>query len=166
MRRDGGGTGVTLITFSMPELSRNARLAPSSSPGPMRFGLDERPPVPRRAPPPPPRINRVAEERVVRVETPTVQHLGREVPEPALAKPRASPPPLPSDVRPSRVTPPPLPAALPVAPVVRPTRDLEMPDFLDGAARHRRILWTVWAVAGVALLAGVIAAIASHYRPM
>jgi hypothetical protein len=50
--------------------------------------------------------------------------------------------------------------------VARTTLDEEIPDFLDGAARRRRVLLMVSAVAGLALLAAVIATIASHYRPM
>jgi len=90
----------------------------------------------------------------------------------ALAKPKAFPPPLPPEPRLSRITPPPLPAsALPVTAAMAPTiarraRNEDLPDFLDGAARRRRVLWVVFAVAGFALLAAAIATIASHYRPM
>jgi hypothetical protein len=64
-----------------------------------------------------------------------------------------------------------LPAAVQVTtdvarPFARSTRDEEIPDFLNGAARRRRVLLMVSAVAGLALLAAVIASIASHYRPM
>jgi hypothetical protein len=54
-----------------------------------------------------------------------------------------------------------------MAPVLaRPLREEPLPDFLDGAARRRRVLWMVSAVAGLVLLAAVIASIASHYRAM
>lgn len=110
-------------------------------------------------------------ERLAPVEQPVVQEPAREPTQLALAKPKACPPPLPPAARPSRVTPPPLPAAVHVASqlpstIAFSTRDAEVPDFLDGAARRRRVLWTVFAVAGLALLAAVVATIASHYRPM
>jgi len=42
----------------------------------------------------------------------------------------------------------------------------DVPDFLNGAARRRRVIWTVLAVAVVALLVAFGATIASHFRPM
>jgi len=42
----------------------------------------------------------------------------------------------------------------------------DLPDFLDGAARRRRVIWTVLAVAVLALLGAFAATIASHFRPM
>jgi hypothetical protein len=42
----------------------------------------------------------------------------------------------------------------------------DLPDFLNGAARRRRVVWLVLAVAVLALLAAFGATIASHFRPM
>jgi hypothetical protein len=134
---------------------------------------------------------RFTEERVVRVDAPAAHEPQREPAPTALAKPKA-PPPLPPDARLSRVTPPPLPAfglpvavqrvavecvavervavervAVEIAPTMaRRAREEEIPDFLNGAVRRRRVLWLVSAVAGLALLAAIVAAVASHYRPI
>jgi hypothetical protein len=157
----------------MPELSRNARVteASSRSVGHPHLASDMSPrPLPP-APPPPLPPSRVVRERLARVDALAVHEPPREPAPPALAKAKASPPPLPPAARPSRVTPPPLPAAVHVASqmastIASSTRDVEIPDFLDGAARRRRVLWMVSAVAGLVLLAAVVATIASHYRPM
>lgn len=159
----------------MPELSRNVRVTEPRPPsaGRAHLGSEASPRPPRPASAAPFRPNPVVPERVARVAAPAaVQEPPRELAQVALAKPKACPPPLPLDVRPRRATPPPLPAsAVPVAikmatAIVRPTLDVEMPDFLDGAARRRRVLLTVSAVAVLVLLAAAIATVASHYRPM
>ncbi|HVY25817.1 MAG TPA: hypothetical protein VHB79_04670 [Polyangiaceae bacterium] len=41
----------------------------------------------------------------------------------------------------------------------------DIPDLLDGAARGRRARWIVVAIAGLVVLAAVVAAVASHYQP-
>ena len=181
---------------SMPELSRNARVtdvrAPSLGRPPLSSELNPRPPRP--APPSALTARRGVTEAVARSDA-SASNPPREPTQLATAKPKACPPPLPPAARPSRVTPPPLPPAVHVAtelarpvtveparpvavelarpvavelapPVFRSTREAEIPDFLDGAARRRRVLWTVLALAGLVLVAAVIATIASHYRPM
>jgi hypothetical protein len=42
----------------------------------------------------------------------------------------------------------------------------DLPDFLDGRARNRRIVLVVVGVALLALLGTIAAAIASHFRPL
>ena len=42
---------------------------------------------------------------------------------------------------------------------------MELPDFLDGAARRKRVALIVAAVAILALAAAFTAAIASHFQP-
>lgn len=176
----------------MPQLSRNTGVTEARpvTAGRAHVGSDIRPRPPR--PLPPSHVRRLADEGAARVDAPAAPQPRREPAPVAVAKPRACPPPLPQDARPSRVTPPPLPPfALPVtvaspatvarpiwdeaivpasvaspATLPRPTRDEDIPDFLDGAARRRRVLSMVLAVAGLALLAAVIATVASHYRPM
>lgn len=97
-----------------------------------------------------------------------------------------------SDAIPSLASPPTFtpaaPLPLPLAPpsLVSPTRAVEpqgttspqvttparvylsddLPDLLDGRARNRRALAVVVVVALVALLGTIVAAIASHYRPI
>jgi hypothetical protein len=52
-----------------------------------------------------------------------------------------------------------------IAPFTRSSLADEVPDFLNGAARRRRVLVMVVAFAVIALLAAIVASVASHYRP-
>lgn len=160
--------------MSEPLRKPDAQEAPSSSAIRPRLTSEMRvrPPLPpsssqRQAP-------RPAKQELERcVLPPVVREVPRQALPPAIPKSKAQPPPLPSVAQPSGAKPPPLPTApLPVpGPVARPTwtetRSAEdVPDFPDGAARRRRVVRTVLAVAVMALLAAFGATIASHLRPL
>jgi hypothetical protein len=53
-----------------------------------------------------------------------------------------------------------------VAPPSRVHFSDDLPDLLDGRARNRRALLVAVGVAVVVLLGAIVAAIASHYRPV
>jgi hypothetical protein len=86
------------------------------------------------------------------------------------APPIVVPPPLPVVAGPPAVVPPPLPVmAAPIYPDAAAhshvDRDAELPDFLDGPARRRRVALIVASIAVLALVATTIAAVASHFQP-
>lgn len=89
----------------------------------------------------------------------------------AVAAPAAPALPMPPLVTPQRqaAVALPVPAAPAFAPLsnhVRISRDEPLPDFMNGAARKRRALTIVLAIAILALAGTIAAAIASHFRPM
>ena len=155
-----------------PHAPRIEGRSPSPARPPLSSEIRARPPGP--APSSPFDASRPPmQEPLALVQAPVVRELRREELPPPIAKPRAQPPPLPAPARASRAMPPPLPTAPPAVSVAvtriswqesSPAEDL--PDFLNGAARRRRVIWTVLAVAALALLAAFGATIASHFRPM